>query len=310
MKAVHIHNYGGRDVLHYDDDATKPSPGPGEVLIRVHATSVNPFDCWVHNGWVAQMFNYTFPLIPGSDVSGVVEEVGAGVTDVMAGDVVFTRAGVFRNGSNAEYVLAFAADIAPKPDCLDHAQAAALPHVTLTAYQALFEYGDLQPGQTVLIHAAAGGVGHVAVQLAHLTGAKVIGTASVNMATLKTLPVDMAINYESMNFDDVVKDVDLVIDLVGGETMQRSWKVLKPGGMLLSSVQVPPADVAAQHGVRAKMIDTNPPIRKTLHDVGKLADAGKVMPIVSEVFPLPDVQKAHELLEARHTHGKIVLQVM
>ncbi len=305
MKAVQIHNYGGRDVLHYDDDAVKPVPGPGEVLIRVHATSVNPFDCWVHNGWVAQMFNYNFPLIPGSDVSGVVEEIGPGVSDV-----IFTRAGVFRNGSNAEYVLAFAADVARKPDCPDHTQAAALPHVTLTAYQALFEYGDLQPGQTVLIHAAAGGVGHMAVQLAHLQGAKVIGTASANMATLKTLPVDMAINYEQINFDDVVKNVDLAIDLVGGETMQRSWEVLKPGGMLLSSVQVPPADVAAQHGVRAKMIDTNPPIRKTPQEVGTLADAGKVMPIVSEVLPLPDVQKAHELLEARRTHGKIVLQVM
>src|SRR5512140_1650148 len=310
MKAVHLHNYGGRDVLHYDDDAVKPTPGPGEVLSPVHTSSLYPFDFWVHIRWVAQMFNYTFPLIPGSDVSGVVDSVGEGVTDVVPGDVVYTRAGVFRNGSNAEYVLAFAADVAPKPTCLDHTQAAALPHVTLTAYQALFEYGDLQPGQTVLIHAAAGGVGHIAVQLAHLQGAKVIGTASVNMETLKSLPVDVAINYESMNFDDIVKDVDLVIDLVGGETMQRSWKVLKPGGMLLSSVQVPPADVAAQHGVRAKMIDTNPPIRKTLQEMGKLVDAGKVTPIVQEVFPLADIQKAHELLEARHTHGKIVLQVM
>ena len=310
MKAVHIHNYGGRDVLHYDEDAQRPSPGPGEVLIRVHASSVNPFDCWVHNGWVASMFNYTFPLIPGSDASGVVEELGEGVTDVAVGAEVYTRAGVFRNGSNAEYVLAFAADVAPKPECLDHIHAAALPHVTLTAYQALFELADLQPGQTILIHAAAGGVGHVAVQLAKLHGARVIGTASINMPTLEQLNVDEAIDYSKTEFDQVVKDVDVVLDLMGGETEQRSWKVLKPGGLLLSTVQVPSPEMALQHGVRAKMIDTNPPIRKTLVDMGQLVDSGKVAPIVSEVFPLKEIEKAHELLEARHNHGKIVLDVM
>src|SRR5512146_678019 len=200
MKAVHIHNYGGRDVLHYDDDAQRPSPGPGEVLIRVHATTVNPFDCWVHNGWVANMFNYTFPLIPGTDASGVIEELGEGVTDVAVGDEVYTRAGIFRNGTNAEYVVTFAADVAPKPNCLDHVQAAALPHVTLTAYAALFELADLQPGQTILIHAAAGGVGHIAVQLAKLHGANVIGTASVNIPTLKKLGVDEAVDYSTTNF--------------------------------------------------------------------------------------------------------------
>jgi NADPH:quinone reductase-like Zn-dependent oxidoreductase len=310
MKAVHIHNYGGRDVLHYDDDAQRPVPGPGEVLIQVHATSVNPFDCWVHNGRMANMFNYTVPLIPGSDASGVIEELGEGVTDVAVGDEVYTRAGVFRNGSHAEYVVAFAADVAPKPECLDHVQAAALPHVTLTAYQALFELADLQPGQTILIHAAAGGVGHVAVQLAKWRGAQVIGTASINLPTLKMLGVDEAVDYSTTNFEDVAKNVDVVLDLMGGETEQRSWKTLKPGGILLSTVQVPAPDMAAAHGVRARMVDTNPPIRKTLNEMGELVNSGKVMPIVSEVMPLSEIQRAHELLEARHNHGKIVLQVV
>ena len=309
MKAVHIHNYGGRDVLHYDDGAQRPAPGPGEVLIRVHSTSVNPFDCWVHNGWVANMFNYTFPVIPGTDAAGVVEELGEGVTDVAVGDKVYTRAGVFRNGTNAEYVLAFAADVAPKPDCLDFNQAAALPHVTLTAYQALFELADLQPGQTILVHAAAGGVGHIAGQLAKLHGARVLGTASVNLPTLQKLNVDEAIDYSKTEFEDVAKNVDVVLDLMGGETEQRSWKVLKPGGILLSTVQVPSPDMAAAHGVRAHMVDSNPPIRKTLNEMSGLVNDGKVTPIISEVMPLAEIQRAHELLESRHTHGKIVLEV-
>lgn len=225
MKAVHIHDYGGVDVLHYEE-APRPTPGAGEVLIRVYATTMNPFDCAVRAGYMGQYFNYTFPLILGTDVSGVVEEVGAGVTDVSTGDIVYTRAGVYRDGAHAEYVLAIAADVVIKPASLDHIQAAALPHVTLTAWQGLIEFADLAEGQTILIHAAAGGVGHVAVQLAKWRGAKVIGTASVNMPFLEELGVDQAIDYSTTAFEDVVKGVDVVLDLLGGETQQRSWQVL------------------------------------------------------------------------------------
>ena len=163
MKAVRIHNYGGTDVLTYED-APRPTAGDGEVLIRVYATSINPFDCAVRAGYMSGYFQYTLPLILGTDVSGVVEAVGPGVTDVSPGDVVYTRAGVFRDGSNAEYAVAFAAEVAAKPPSLDHVHAAALPHVTLTAWQALIELAQLSAGQTVLIHGAAGGVGHIAVQ--------------------------------------------------------------------------------------------------------------------------------------------------
>src|ERR1044071_8401414 len=165
MNAVRIHSYGGPEVLSYEE-APRPTPGPGEVLIRVHATSVNPFDAAARNGYMHSWFNYSFPLTLGTDVSGVIEEVGEGVTTVSMGDAVYTRAGVFRDGANAEYVLAYAADAVRPPQSLDHIHSAALPHVTLTAWQALYELANISAGQTVLIHAAAGGVGHIATQLA------------------------------------------------------------------------------------------------------------------------------------------------
>lgn len=308
MKAVRIHNYGGSDVLRYED-APRPAAGPGEVLIRVHATTVNPFDCAVRAGYMHSYFNYNFPLIIGTDVSGIVEEVGEGVKDLSRGDIVFARAGVFRDGANAEYVLAFASDVAMKPKSLDHIHAAAMPHVSLTAWQALFEVADLAKGQTILIHAAAGGVGHIAAQLAKLHGAKVIGTASVNLDFLKEIHVDEAIDYTKTAFDDAVKDVDVVLDLVGGETQQRSWKTLKPGGIMVSTVQAPSEETAAAHGVRQGFVGSSPPIKKTLTEIAKLVDTGRIKPYVSTVLPLQDIQKAHEIIESRHTQGKLVLEV-
>lgn len=271
---------------------------------------MNPFDCAVRAGYMGQYFNYTFPLILGTDVSGVVEKVGEGVTDVAPDDVVYTRAGVYRNGAHAEYVLAFAADVVPKPVSLDHTHAAALPHVTLTAWQGLIEFAELSEGQTVLIHAAAGGVGHVAVQLAKWRGARVIGTASINLPFLEELGVDEAIDYSTTAFEDVVKGVDVVLDLLGGETQQRSWQVLKPGGILLSTVQPPSQEIALAHGVRQRMIGTAPPIKKVLTEASKMVENGQLKPHVSSVLPLKDIQKAHERIEARHTRGKIVVQVV
>jgi NADPH:quinone reductase-like Zn-dependent oxidoreductase len=255
-------------------------------------------------------FNYTFPLIVGTDVAGIVEEVGEGVTDFSPGDSVYSRVGVFRDGANAEYAVAFASDVAMKPQSLDYIHSAAIPHVTLTAWQALFEIAKLTEGQTILIHAAAGGVGHMATQLAKLHGAKVIGTASLNLDFLQELAVDETINYATTAFEDVVKDADIVLDLVGGETQQRSWKVLKPGGILISTVQPPSAETAAAHGVRQAMVDTAPPIGKTLTEVAKMVDSGQLKPHVSTILPLQDARRAHEIIEARHTHGKLVLQVV
>jgi NADPH:quinone reductase-like Zn-dependent oxidoreductase len=309
MKAVRIHSYGGPEVLSYEE-TPRPTPGPGEVLIRVHATSVNPFDIAARNGYMHSWFNYSFPLTLGSDVSGVIEEVGEGVTNVSSGDLVYTRAGVFRDGANAEYVLAYAADVARPPKSLDHIHRAALPHVTLTAWQGLYELANLSSGQTVLIHGAAGGVGHMAVQLAKLRGAKVIGTASVNIDFLEELGVDQAINYATIAFEDIAKDVDVVLDLMGGETLERSWKVLKPGGIILSTIQPPSEETAAAHNVRAGFIATAPPIGPTLTEVAKMVDSGQLKPYVSTLLPLREIRRAHEILDAKHTYGKIVLQVV
>lgn len=309
MKAVRIQKYGGSDVLAYED-APRPMPGEGDVLIRVHATSVNPFDCAVRAGYMAGYFPHNFPLILGTNVSGVIEEIGAGVNGFVPGEAVYTRAGIVRDGAYAEYVLAPAGDVVAKPKTLSHIQSAALPHVTLTAWQALFELADLKQGQTILIHGAAGGVGHIAVQLAKLRGAKVIGTAGTNIDLLECLGVDQAINYTTKRFEDIVHDVDVVLDTIGGDTQERSWSTLKRGGILVSTIQAPSEETAAAHGVRQAMVFSAPPIGQTLTEVARLADNGQIKPTISTVLPLQNAQQAHQAIERKHTRGKIVLQVV
>jgi NADPH:quinone reductase-like Zn-dependent oxidoreductase len=308
MKAVRIHTYGSSDVLAYED-APRPVPGEGEILIRVHATSVNPFDVALRSGFMTGYFNHTLPLIPGTDVSGVVQALGPKVNTFSPGDLVYARTGVYRDGSYAEYAIASAGEVASKPASLDHAHAAAIPHVTLTAWQALFELADLREGQTVLIHGAAGGVGHIAVQLARWRGARVIGTASDNYDLLETLEVDQAINYSTTAFEAVVRDVDVVLDTIGSDTQERSWSLLKPGGMLVSTVQAPSEEVAAAHGVRQAMVMTAPPIAETLNRISKMVAAGQIKPVVSKVLPLHDASKAHQVIEGKHARGKIILRV-
>jgi NADPH:quinone reductase-like Zn-dependent oxidoreductase len=308
MKAVRIHTYGGPDALTYED-APRPKPGPDEVLIRVLATTVNPFDCALRAGYLSGFFQYSLPLVLGTDASGIIEEVGSGVTTFKRGDSVYARGGVSRDGTNAEYAVVPASDVAAKPGSLDHAHAAALPHVTLTAWQALIELAGLTRGQTVLIHAAAGGVGHIAAQLAKWRGAEVIGTASSNIEFLRELPVDQAINYSTTPFETVAGQVDVVLDTIGGDTQERSWSVLKPGGILVSTVQAPSQETADSHGVRHAMVFTNPPIGKTLTEVATLVETGKIKPHVSAVFPLAEAARVHVMIEGKHTRGKIVLQV-
>ncbi len=310
MKAVRFHQYGGPEVLVYED-APKPVPESGDVLVKVHATSVNPIDWKGRAGYLKMLSEYPMPFIVGWDVSGVVESVGKDVTQWKPGDEVYGRPDIWRQGAYAEYVAVRAGEIARKPKNLDHVHAAALPLVGLTAWQALFEAADLKPGQKVLIHAAAGGVGHLAVQFAKLKGLYVAGTASGrNQDFLKQLGCDLPINYETTRFEDVVHDFDAVIESMGGEVRNRSWKVLKKGGILVALIGPPASeDDAKAHGVRATIIwaQSKP---EHLDEIARLADAGQVHPEIAAVFPLREAAKAHELIQTEHVRGKIVLQVI
>ncbi len=308
MKAVQFHNYGGPEVLTYQE-APRPVAGPGEVLIRVTASSVNPFDCAVRSGYMTGWYNYSLPHIPGLDVSGMVAEVGAGVDQFAVGDAVYARSDPSRAGAYAEYVAVSADLVAHKPDSLDAAHAAGIPHVMLTAWAGLYASADVQPGQRVLVHGAAGGVGHMAVQLAKLRGAYVVATASAsNRDFLLGLGADDVIDYTATPFDNVVHGMDVVLDTIGGTTLDRSWSVLKPGGILLSTVQSPSAETAAAHNVRQGLVFAAMPNAAALTQVAQWIDSGRFTVEVSAVLPLSEVQRGHQMSETRHTRGKIVLQ--
>ena len=311
MKAVRIHEFGGLDNLKVED-APKPEPGDGEVLVRIHAAGINPIDWKTCAGeGVSSRLAHPLPLIPGWDVSGVVEAAGAGVSDFKAGDAV---CGMVRwpwgGGGYAEYVAAPALDLVAKPGNMNHTQAAGLPLAALTAWQALFDAADLQAGQSVLIHAAAGGVGHIAVQLAKWRGAHVTGTASARNETfLRGLGLDRFIDYNRTRFEEVAADVDVVLDGVGGEIQERSWGVLKPGGMLASIRGRPDEQKAAARGVRAGHVSVHADPEE-LRAIADLASAGRLRVHVEAVFPLDDVRKAHEASQQGHTRGKLTLRAI
>lgn len=309
MKAVRVHEYGGPEVLKYED-APKPQPGPGEVLIRVHATSVNPVDWKVRQGYLQQMMKYKMPMIPGWDVSGVVETVGAGATRLKPGDEVYSRPDLSRDGTYADYVVVRESEVALKPKSIDHLTAAAIPLAALTAWQALYDAAKLAAGQRVLIHGAAGGVGCFAVQLAKLRGAHIIATASKkNHDFLRSLGVSECIDYNTTKFESVVHDVDVVLDTITGETMERSWQVLKKGGILVSILEPPKPEKAAAHGVRCHHTFVQPSVEE-LNELAKLVDSGKLKVIIEKVYPLSEARAAQESNATGHTRGKIVLRVV
>ena len=308
MTAVRIHEFGGRDALKVEQ-APRPAPGTGELLVRVHAAAVNPVDWKLRKSGGRGWLDVKLPYTPGFDVSGVVDQVGAGVSRFKPGDAVFAMIDLRRGGAYAEYAVVRESEAALKPAKASHVEAAGVPLAALTAWQALFDTAKLEKGQTVLVHAGAGGVGTFAVQLAKWKGAKVIATASKeNHDFLKQLGVDQAIDYKTQRFDEIVKDVDVVLDSVGGQTTTDSFKVLKKGGILVSIVGDPSPERAQQTGVRAAAILVQPNAEQ-LERIARLIDEGHVKPIVSHEFPLKDVAKAHEQSETGHTRGKIVLRV-
>ncbi|MDB5306151.1 MAG: hypothetical protein JWO38_353 [Gemmataceae bacterium] len=306
MKAIRVHNYGGPEQLRYED-APVPEPAEGQVLVRVQAASVNPIDYKLASGAFKDRMPLQFPWTPGGDFSGVVEVVGLGVTGAQRGDAVYGDSP--GGGAYAEFVLALPGMVAPRPRTLSPVEAASVPLAGQTAWQGLFDHGRLDRGQTVLIHAAAGGVGTFAVQLAHWKGARVLATASAaNAEYVRSLGADEVIDYRATPFESAARDVDLVFDLVGGETQKRSFAVLKPGGRLVSAVQPPSEEEAARHKVDA-MVFRMQASTQGLVRLAELLDGGTIRTVVTHTYPLAQAQDAWRQVMSGHTRGKIVLEV-
>ncbi len=300
MKAIRVRSIDSKELVY--EDAPKPTPSSGEVLIRVHAAGISPAELtWGH---------LSRPLpIPGHEFSGTIETLGPNVANVQVGEEVYGFTDFKRDGALAEYTIALPTEIAPKPSTLNHQQAAAVPLSALTAWQGLIDHASLQSGQTVLIHGASGGVGSFAVQFAKWRGAHVIGTASTqNKEFLESLGVDQFIDYRKTRFEETVHDVDVVFDAVGGETLERSYNTLRKGGVLITIPDTPPKEQAGKYGVPAIFFVVRPD-RSELIEISKLIDAGNVKPIVEKVLPLPQAPTLFEPNQNKPRHGKTVIQV-
>ena len=308
MKAVVIHEYGDPEVLKYED-VPRPEPKDDQLLIRVIAAGVNPVDGMIRSGMFAKEGNRAFPIILGGDVAGVVEKVGSKITKFKSGDPVFAYVSLDNSGGYAQYALVTEGEAAPKPKSLTYVEAAAVPVVAMTAWQALVDAAKLSGGQTVLIHGGSGGVGSFAIQIAKARGAKVIATASTaNQDFLKQLGADVAIDYTKQKFEDVATDVDVVLDSIGRDTLARSYAVVKKGGIIVSLVARPKESELEKHGIRGAALNAEPNSEE-LAEVGRLIDDKKIKVIVSQTFPLSEAMKAQEQVATGHTRGKIVLKV-
>jgi len=305
MKAVKINEYGDESVLDYTD-VERPAPQADEVLVKVHVAAVNPVDWKIRDG-LGEMFGLQPPIILGCEIAGTVEAIGGDVKDFQQGDAVYGYIGSHAGGY-AEYAIAKADEIAPKPESLDFENAAAIAVGALTSWQAIFDLANLQNGQRILITGASGGVGSLAVQLAKAKGAFVIGTASgKNEAFVRGLGADEFIDYTKKKFEELVKDVDVVFDTVGGDTLTQAFQTLKKGGFLVTTVQPPPEEKAKEFGVNASMVEAQPSA-KQLAEINQLIDEGKLKTHIATVLPLAEVKKAHQLSKSGRTRGKIILK--
>jgi NADPH:quinone reductase-like Zn-dependent oxidoreductase len=306
MKAVVAHEYGAPEVLKLEE-APRPEPKEDEALVRVIASGVNPADPLTLSGKYAREWDTHLPLIPGYEIAGIVEKTGPQVTTLKKGDAVYGYPTF--GGGWAEYVVVKQWEVAAKPKSLTFADAAAVPMGALTAWQALVKVADLQSGQTVLIHGGSGGVGSFAIQIAKVRGARVIATASTaNQDLLKELGAVVAIDYTKTKFEEVAKEVDAVLDPVGGGTLARSYGVVKKGGIVLDLVGRPDPVELEKHGIRGAAISVRPDA-KDLTEIATLIDAGKIKPIVTQVLPLSEAIAAERQAETHHTRGKIVLRI-
>jgi NADPH:quinone reductase-like Zn-dependent oxidoreductase len=308
MKAVVANEFGSPEVLKYQD-APKPEPKNDEILVRVVAAAVNPVDTYVRQGKFLKGTDVHGGIILGYDIAGIVEKTGSAAKRFKPGDQVYCYLSVIRGGGYAEYAVAKESETALKPRNIDFVEAAAVPLAATTAWQALIDSAKVDKGQTVLIHGGSGGVGSFAIQIAKARGAKVIATASTaHQQLLKQLAVDQAIDYTTTKFEDVVKDVDVVLNCVRADALDRSYGVVKKGGVIVSITDEPNQTECAKHGITCSRMGAHPD-SKVLEELTKLIESRKMKPIVSQTFPLAEASKAHQQVETRHTLGKIVLKV-
>src|SRR6266550_1887545 len=306
MKAVVAHEYGAPEVLKFEE-VPRPEPRKDEALVHVIASGVNPADPLTLSGKYAREWGTHLPLIPGYDIAGVVEKVGAKITNLKAGDAVYGYPTF--GGGWAEFVTVKEWEVASKPKSLSFAEAAAVPMCGLTAWQALVDTAQLQGGQTILIHGGSGGVGSFAVQIAKARGARVIATASTaNQDLLKKLGADVAIDYAKTKFEDVAKDVDAVLDPVGKETLARSYGVVKKDGIVMSLVARPDPEEIKKRGIRGAAISVHPNA-EDLVEIAHLIDTGKIKPVVTQILPVSEAIAAQRQAATHHTRGKVALRI-
>jgi NADPH:quinone reductase-like Zn-dependent oxidoreductase len=308
MMAWRVHEFGPPEIMKFEC-VSRPEPGPGEVLVRVEAAGVGPWDGWIRAGKSA--LPQPLPLTLGSDLSGEIVAAGPGVSELRVGEQVYGVTNPQFIGAYAEYAVASAGMVSTKPTSLTHVEAASLPVVAVTAWQALFDRAQLEAGQRVVIHGAAGNVGSYAVQLARQAGVQTIATVSTgDVAAVRNLGANTVIDYRTQRFEEEVRDVDAVIDLIGGETQTRSFQVLRRGGKLISAVSNPDQQLAQRYGVGATFFLVNV-TSQYLTEIARLVDGGKLRTHVGAVLPLADAREAHLMLERVRPQpkGKVVLAV-
>jgi NADPH:quinone reductase-like Zn-dependent oxidoreductase len=305
MKAVTISKYGDQSVLTYAN-IERPKPKSDEILVQNSAAAVNPVDWKIRSG-LGEVFGLQLPIVLGCEIAGTIEEVGRDVRDFHPGDAVYGYVSLQRNGGYAEYTIAKSDEIARKPENLDFDGVAAVAVGALTSWQAIFDTANLRDGQRILITGASGGVGSMAVQLAKARGAFVVATASgKNEEFVRSLGADEFVDYTREKFEERVREVDVVYDTVGGDTLERSFATLRRGGFLVTTVMPPSSEKAEKYGVHASMIGVQPSGQQ-LREINQLIAEGKLKTHIATVLPLSEVKKAHQLSEGGRTRGKIIL---
>jgi NADPH:quinone reductase-like Zn-dependent oxidoreductase len=305
IRKARFHRFGGPDVLRIED-VDVSMPDALQVLVSVKAASVNPVDFKIRSGKYPAVKEDRLPYTPGRDVSGIVEKCGAQATQFKVGDAVVGIVGI-AGGGYAEKAVLDEKALALKPREIDFVHAAAIPLAGQTAWQGLFRYGQLKAGQSVLIHGGSGGVGHFAVQFAKAKGARVLTTVSTeNLEFARSLGADVVIDYKKQRFEELAQDLDMVFDLIDGETRERSWTLLKIGGVLVTTLSEPSQQTAAQYGVRT-MRYTVEADGKELAEILGLVTSGKVTSHVQKTYPLEEAAQALNSVEQGHSVGKIVI---